>query len=561
MRRLCRWFAGYRSRAGGHRSPCSGAPAFPNAADVHFETVGKNETKIPKEGIMETQLEKIAEKSFKAAMSRFVFFAEVGKSLRTIQNELRQASRRVTAIEDALGHPRAIATHSNQTESSEVSPSGRKRLSGIMLKQIRLRKKLKICQMAHLLGVANRKYVEWERGHYLMAPWVEEEALKLSKIPMKDLHAEFPDKKHNAKSTAKISPKRTTAPAHMHRAVTKKEIRHVCNVLKLSYRQLAITLGIKYSTVTTWVFAAVQPPDKVIEKFFQLQKEANRISPATAAVDDADDGGEERRLISEEITHILNQLHWTRRQLAVHLHTKIYNVSNWMRKLSKPSPSLAKKLRVLQEAVKRGDIAPEYNGKMATPEEITLLQKKLNWSFFQLAKELHINPQRLKLLACGKTEITYRDMIKIRNLQSKVASGEIKPIVETPKFPIALIDEICKAYLFSNRDLARRMGCNEGIVWSWKRGIKSPCRRLNKQLWELWYNAPKDNFSHPTGDDIYNLRKSKGLTQVEFGKMFNVAGSTIYSWEHEQGRPNLENLRKMKEFHASGLIKSCQEKK
>ena len=510
---------------------------------------------------METQLEKIAEKSFKAAMSRFVFFAEVGKSLRTIQNELRQASRRVTAIEDALGHPRTIATHSNQTESSGDSPSGRKRLSGIMLKQIRLRKKLKIYQMAHLLGVSHRKYVEWEQGQFLMAPWVEEEALKLSKIPMKDLHAEFPDSRRNAKSTAKSPPRRTTAPAHMYRPITKKEIRHVCNALKLSYRQLAITLGIKYSTVAAWVFAAIQPPDTVIEKFFQLQKEANRISTATAVVDDADDGAEERRLISEEIKHILNQLHWTQRQLAVHLHTKRYIVLNWMRKLSKPSPSLTKKLRLLQEAIKRGDIAPEYNGEMATPEELTLLQKKMNWPLFQLAKELHVNPKRLKLMACGKTEITYRDMVKIRNLQSKVASGEIKPFVETPKFPIALIDEICKAYHFSNTELARRMGCNEAIVWSWKRGKRSPCRRLNKQLWELWYNAPEDNFSQPTGDDIYNLRQSMGLTQDEFGEMFNVTRSTISSWEHEQSRPNLENLKKMQEIHASGQIKSCQEKK
>ena len=517
-----------------------------------------DETKISKEGIMETQLEKIAEKTFKAAMSRFVFFAEVGKSLRTIQNELRQASRRVTAIEDALGHPRVIAIHSNQTESSADSPSGRKRLSGIMLKQIRLRKKLKIYQMAHLLGVSHRKYVEWEQGQFLMAPWVEEEALKLSKIPMKDLHAEFPDNRRNAKSTAKIPPRRTMAPAHTYRAVTKKEIRHVCDALKLSYRQLAITLGVKYSTVTMWVFAAIQPPDAVIEKFLQLQRDANRIS--TAAVTD-DEGVEERRLISLEITNILKQLHWTKRQLAAHLHTKYYIVSNWIRKISKPSPALAKKVRLLQEAIQRGDIAPEYDGEMATPEEITLLQKKLNWSFFRLAKELHVNPKRLKLLACGKTDITYRDMIKIRNLQSKIASGEIKPFVETPKFPIALIDEICKAYLFSNRDLARSMGCNEDIVWSWKSGKKSPCRRLNKQLWELWYNAPNVNFSQPTGDDIYNLRQSMGLTQDEFGEIFNVAGSTIYHWEHEQRHPNLENLRKMQEFHASGWIKSCQEKK
>ena len=64
-----------------------------------------------------------------------------------------------------------------------------------------------------------------------------------------------------------------------------------------------------------------------------------------------------------------------------------------------------------------------------------------------------------------------------------------------------------------------------------------------------------------TGDDFYNLRKFMGLTQDEFGKVFDVKGATIYSWEHGLNRPNLENRRKIRELHASGVLKSCKEEK
>ncbi len=44
-----RGFVGCRGRDGEHRQVAPGAPAFRNAADVHFESIGKDETKISKE--------------------------------------------------------------------------------------------------------------------------------------------------------------------------------------------------------------------------------------------------------------------------------------------------------------------------------------------------------------------------------------------------------------------------------------------------------------------------------------------------------------------------------
>lgn len=52
--------------------------------------------------------------------------------------------------------------------------------------------------MAQLLNVSIRKYTEWERGISLMAPWVEDEILRLSKIKGRDLQAPFKKEENTA---------------------------------------------------------------------------------------------------------------------------------------------------------------------------------------------------------------------------------------------------------------------------------------------------------------------------------------------------------------------------
>jgi len=495
---------------------------------------------------MDEQLEKIAEKSFSAAMSRFSYFVEIGNSLRAIQREIRQTARRVSAIEDALGHSLAVDARANRRESDNDMPNRKKHLSSAMMKQIRLRKRLTITQMSHLLSVSIRKYTEWERGDSLMAPWVEEEILRLSKIHIKDLHAEFESAKHNkrARTPAKIGRLRPPKPPRQCRLVKKAEIRHVCDVLKLSYRQLAISLGIKLSAMIAWIHSAVQPPDSVVKKFFELQNAANKISPYTAS--NAVDSLDERTRIAAEIKKLRNKLHWTQRELALHLHAKKHNVSSWEERASKPSREITEKIRQLQEAVERGEIKLEYNGEMATPGEIIALQNKLNCAQTWFERELHISKTRIKELSSGRSEITYRDTIRIRNLQRKIALGEVKPFVDMPKITWEHIVEICRKYQLTLTDLAKRIGCRRESMTAWRSGVNVPCRKLNEKLWEMWNNAPEEDLSLTTGDEIYKLRRSLGMTQEAFADMLNVSESTVIRWEHDGGKPNFENIKKLR---------------
>lgn len=493
---------------------------------------------------MDVELERIAEKTFSSAMSRFSYFAEIGISLRAIQREIKKTARRVTAIEDALGHPHAVDTLPDR----EGSDPGKKHLSSAALQQMRLHKRLTITQMAHLLGVSIRKYTAWERGDFLMAPWGEEEILRLSKINMKDLHAEFRSAEcdKRTKKPVKAGGQRPPKPPRQCRRVTKGEIRHVCDVLKLNYRLLATSLGISYSAMIAWVYQAVQPPDSVVEKFFDLQKAANQISPYTAF--DVVDSLEDRTRIAAEIKKIRSQLHWTQRQLATHLHVKNHIVAAWEERKSKPSCRLSEKIKLLQEAVERGEITLEYTGEMATPEDIICLQKKLNCTQKWFERELHIAQARIKDLSSGKSKITYRETIRIRNLQRKVATGEVKPFVDMPKISREQITEILRAYQLTHNDLAKRIGCRRETVAAWKTGASVPCRNLNEKLWELWNNAPEEDLSLTTGYEIYSLRKSLGMTQRSFADMLNVTEGTVREWEHDGGSPNLENIKKLRKI-------------
>ena len=152
---------------------------------------------------MEERLTKIAEVSFRKAMSEFSYWGDIGIALKNIQSEIWEVSKRTRTVEHVLGHPWNYGQ--NSKTSADKTSSEIRHLSGEQVKQIRLKKKLKISHMAQLLNVSIRKYTEWERGISLMAPWVEDEILRLSKIRGRDLQAQF-------KKEEKIAPVEPKTP-------------------------------------------------------------------------------------------------------------------------------------------------------------------------------------------------------------------------------------------------------------------------------------------------------------------------------------------------------------
>ena len=157
-----------------------------------------------------------------------------------------------------------------------------------------------------------------------------------------------------------------------------------------------------------------------------------------------------------------------------------------------------------------------------------------------MARELHMTVIRLQALESGHKDITYHDTIKIRNLQRKVAMGEITPVVDLPNFPVKLIKELCRLYRFSMSDLSAYLGCDPNSIDNWIRGHRGPCKLFNQKLWELWNNAPKEIVPELTPDEVYKFRRKLNMTQIEFGAMLHVKNVTVSHWERGHSFPGLK---------------------
>lgn len=50
------------------------------------------------------------------------------------------------------------------------------------------------------------------------------------------------------------------------------------------------------------------------------------------------------------------------------------------------------------------------------------------------------------------------------------------------------------------------------------------------------------------GERLKELRLEKRMTQSDVGKILNVSGNTIYSWEHDKQEPSMSTLLKLCEI-------------
>ena len=236
---------------------------------------------------MKDELTKIAEIAFKQFVAKYTWFADVGTELRNIQQELGDIAGRTKSIEKILGIspykdrvPSLAGASSVLTSQTEIQ-----HITGEEIKQIRLKKKLSITQMAYLLNVSVRKYRDWELGHILVAPCIEEEILKIRDRKYRELHATlqqvgvgaYPEPK--LRRQVRIHP----PPEPPIKTFSGTEIHEVCDALNLSQRELSNLLGIKKHNVEAWIRCGIHPKNPVIEKFMKLREKAMAIPPEERA--------------------------------------------------------------------------------------------------------------------------------------------------------------------------------------------------------------------------------------------------------------------------------------
>ena len=505
---------------------------------------------------MKEELEKIAEITFSQFMNRHSWFADVGIELRNIQNELREIEKRTKVMERSVGiAPQKARVPSSAGDSSVLtSRTEVQHISADEIKQIRLKKKLSITQMAYLLNVSIRKYREWELGHYIVAPCIEEEILKIRDRKYRELHAvlqqlgvgAYPEPKQRKR--VRIHP----PPEPPIKTFSGAEIQEVCDILNLSHRELGNLLGIKKYAVDYWISWGIHPNNKVIEKFMLLQQKAmevpseirakipSRSCPQPCTYD---------YVKPQDIADILEQTHWTMRELGLYLGGVHYSlIWVWKKGRSRPSEEMSLKLRELQEKLKSGEIKPEYAGELVSVEEFFLLFRKLHWTVNRLSKTLHITDKKIKSWLRGNGTPNYADTIKIRNLQKKILRGEVVPDIPSPKIPKENIREICKKHRLTQFALAQKIGCSYGIIYQWMSGSREPNEIFNRRLWDLWNTEPEPLPPLVAPRQIYECRVAMNLSQIKFGKLLGLSGGHISFLESGRKLPTQETSNKIKEL-------------
>ena len=505
---------------------------------------------------MKDELTKIAEIAFKQFVAKYTWFADVGTELRNIQQELGDIAGRTKSIEKILGIspykdrvPSLAGASSVLTSQTEIQ-----HITGEEIKQIRLKKKLSITQMAYLLNVSVRKYRDWELGHILVAPCIEEEILKIRDRKYRELHATlqqvgvgtYPEPK--LRRQVRIHP----PPEPPIKTFSGIEIHEVCDALNLSQRELSNLLGIKKHNVEAWIRCGIHPKNPVIEKFMKLREKAMAIPPEERAK-------MPKRSFSipctydyvkpEEIAEILARTHWTMRELGVYLGGVSFSlIWTWKKGRSKPSEELSLKLRELQRKLQTGEIKPEHSGEFVSVEEFQHLFKKMNWTANRLSKTLHISTKRVQGWLRGNGTPNYADTVKIRNFQRKIQRGEVIPDMTFPKIPKENIREICTKYKLTQYELAQRIGCSGSIVYQWIKGNREPNEFFNRKLWELWNTEPEPLAPLVSSRQIYDCRVAMNLSQIKFGELLGVSGGRISYLESGKRKPSQKMSDKIREF-------------
>ena len=505
---------------------------------------------------MKDELTKIAEITFKQFMGQCTWFADVGTELRNIQQELRDVARRTSAAEKSLGiSPKKGRIPSLAGDSSVLtSQTEIQHMTGEEIRQIRLKKKLNVTQMAYLLNVSLSKYRKWESGHILVAPCIEEEILKIKDRKYRELHealrqvgvGSYPDPK--PRRQVRIHP----PPVPPIKTFSKEEIQEVCDALNLSQRELSNLLGIKKHNVEAWIRCGIHPKNPVIEKFIQLQEKAMAIPP------------EERSKMTkrsfcipctydyvkpDEIAAILSQTHWTMRELGVYLGGVSFSlIWTWKKGRSRPSEELSLKLRELQKKLQMGEIKPEHSGELVSVEEFNLLFRTMNWTANRLSKALHISTKRVQGWLRGNGAPNYADTVKIRNFQRKQQRGEVVPDIPSPKILKENIREICQKHRLTQYELAEKIGCSYGIIYQWMSGSREPNETFNQKLWDLWNTEPEQLAPLVSPREIYNCRLAMKLSQIKFGKLVGLSGGHVSYLENGKKLPTQKLSDKIREF-------------
>jgi transcriptional regulator with XRE-family HTH domain len=99
----------------------------------------------------------------------------------------------------------------------------------------------------------------------------------------------------------------------------------------------------------------------------------------------------------------------------------------------------------------------------------------------------------------------------------------------------------------TQKDVAKRLGADEGSVWNWEKNRSSPALRFVPRIIEFLGYAPDDTKPETLGQRIVAFRRLRGLTQKELAQRLGVDPSTLAGWEQGEHWPTRRLLPRLNE--------------
>lgn len=161
----------------------------------------------------------------------------------------------------------------------------------------------------------------------------------------------------------------------------------------------------------------------------------------------------------------------------------------------------------------------EYEKKLFTIDEFRELKEKLEYSDYHLAILLGMSFQKVHSWSCGQTAPSPDESVKLRDIYSRVVSGSFVDSTKLPRIPPEKIDEIRERQKLRRKDLIRIVGVLPNTYERWMHGKKGPTPRENEKLWILWEKPAVGQPITLSAHEILELRKSRNLTQKQFGAL------------------------------------------
>ncbi len=92
------------------------------------------------------------------------------------------------------------------------------------------------------------------------------------------------------------------------------------------------------------------------------------------------------------------------------------------------------------------------------------------------------------------------------------------------------------------KDVARIIGVSEDTVTLWENELATPQVKHYPKVIEFLSYYPFQKDLTTLGGKINYYRFVKGLSHKELGKLFNVNGSTLSSWEKHEHKPSKKSI-------------------